>query len=62
MSESSVPDLRYSSRETHLQWNGIVIGGSLSEGGMYGFDYTPEEAQAMRAWVIHRAREDYENQ
>jgi quinohemoprotein ethanol dehydrogenase len=62
MSESSIPDLRYSNRETHLQWNEIVIGGSLSEGGMYGFDYTPEEAQAMRAWVIHRAREDYENQ
>jgi mono/diheme cytochrome c family protein len=53
----TVPDLRYASPETHLQWNGIVIGGALSSKGMPASELSPEEAQAIRAYVISRSHE-----
>jgi quinohemoprotein ethanol dehydrogenase len=53
----SVPDLRYSSKETYLQWDGIVIGGARSARGMPAFDLTASEAEAIRAWVLSRAWE-----
>jgi len=53
----TVPDLRYATQETHLQWNGIVIGGARSALGMPAFEITAEEAQAIRAYVLSRAYE-----
>jgi quinohemoprotein ethanol dehydrogenase len=51
----TVPDLRYATPETHLQWNGIVIGGARSARGMPAHDITPEEAERIRAYVLSRA-------
>ena len=51
----TVPDLRYASPETHLQWNGIVIGGARSARGMPAHEMSLEEAQAIRAWVLSEA-------
>jgi quinohemoprotein ethanol dehydrogenase len=48
----SVPDLRYAGPETHLQWDGIVIGGARSMQGMPANEITTEEAQAIRAYII----------
>jgi quinohemoprotein ethanol dehydrogenase len=53
----TVPDLRYSGKEVHLQWNGIVIGGARSDRGMPAHDLSAEEAEAIRAYVLSRARE-----
>lgn len=52
----SVPDLRYASNDTYLQWNGIVIGGARRSKGMPAFEMSTEEAEAIRAWVISRAQ------
>jgi mono/diheme cytochrome c family protein/glucose dehydrogenase len=52
----TVPDLRYATQETYLQWDGIVIGGARSAKGMPGFEkMTHEQAAALRAWVLSRA-------
>jgi len=53
----TVPDLRYATPETHLQWNGIVIGGARSARGMPAFEITTEEAEAIRAYILSRAYE-----
>jgi len=53
----TVPDLRYASKETWLQWNGIVIGGARSGRGMPQFDLSVEQADAIRAYVLSRAWE-----
>jgi len=52
----TVPDLRYSSRETYSHWNDIVIGGSLAAAGMLPRDLSPADAEAIRAYVWARAR------
>lgn len=51
------PDLRRASRPVHEQWNDIVLGGSRKSRGMPGFadKLGPEDAQAIRAYVIERA-------
>jgi len=51
----TVPDLRYASALTHLQWNGIVIGGARQQQGMPAFELSAEEAEAIRAYVLSRA-------
>jgi quinohemoprotein ethanol dehydrogenase len=51
----TVPDLRYSGQEIHLQWNGIVIGGARSDRGMPAHDLSAEESEAIRAYVLSRA-------
>lgn len=48
----SVPDLRYANASTHEAWNGIVIGGAYRSSGMPSFDLDPEEAQAIRMYVL----------
>lgn len=53
----TVPDLRYASKETYLQWVGIVIGGARSPRGMPAFKMSVEEAEAIRAWVLSQAYE-----
>lgn len=53
----TVPDLRYASPETHQQWDGIVIGGARLSKGMPAHDLSPEEAQAIRAWIISKSHE-----
>jgi len=54
-----VPDLRFMNAEKHQMWMGIVLGGLLRDKGMASFAevLTPEEAQAIQAFVIERANE-----
>ncbi|HEY5665547.1 MAG TPA: PQQ-dependent dehydrogenase, methanol/ethanol family [Gammaproteobacteria bacterium] len=56
-----IPDLRYMSAATHAEFDDIVLRGSRTERGMIGFDddVTVEEAEAIRAFVILRANEDW---
>ena len=53
----SVPDLRYADADTHGIWNGIVIGGALHANGMPSFELDPREADAIRLFVLAKARE-----
>ena len=53
----TVPDLRYATRETHLQWPGIVIGGARSARGMPAHVLSADESEAIRAYIIARAHE-----
>ena len=53
----TVPDLRYTSKDVYLQWNGIVIGGARASMGMPAFELSPQDAEAIRAWVLSRAYE-----
>jgi len=53
----TVPDLRYATPETHLQWNGIVIGGARSARGMPAHEISVEDAEAIRMYVLSRAWE-----
>lgn len=49
----TVADLRFSSAETHLIWNGIVIGGARKDMGMPGFGDMPVEAsEQIRAYIL----------
>jgi quinohemoprotein ethanol dehydrogenase len=49
----SVPDLRYSSMETHATWNGIVVGGARRANGMPGFsNLSVDEADAIRNYIL----------
>jgi len=57
----SIPNLLYMSKQRHDQWDGIVIGGMLRQLGMMPFPLTPEESQAVHAYVISLEREAYEN-
>ena len=48
-----VPDLRYMSEQTHIDFTGIVLGGSRSHKGMVGFyeTNTLEDAEAIHAYL-----------
>jgi len=48
----SVPDLRYSSAETHATWNGIVLGGARRANGMPSFAMEVEQSEAIRNYVL----------
>lgn len=53
------PDLRYSATiADKATWESIIIDGALSDQGMISFkdNYTPQEVEAMRAYVIDRAQ------
>jgi quinohemoprotein ethanol dehydrogenase len=54
-----VPDLRYMNAEKHQMWMGIVLGGLYRDKGMVSFAgvLTPQEADAIQAFVIERAHE-----
>ena len=50
-------DLRYADNNTHLNWNAIVIGGARASRGMAAFGdvLTPEDAEAIRSYVVSQA-------
>ena len=56
-----VKDVRYMTPETHAQFNAIVIDGIRKDKGMVGFAdiLTPADADAIHAYLIARANEDY---
>ncbi|MBT8065943.1 MAG: PQQ-dependent dehydrogenase, methanol/ethanol family [Gammaproteobacteria bacterium] len=58
----SVPDLRFANAETHAAWQGIVLGGALQPNGMPRFDISPDEAEAIRNYVLSRALQLRESQ
>ena len=56
-----LPDLRSSAMiGDAAAWRAIVIDGALTDNGMVGFskDLTPNDAEAIRAYVVQRANED----
>ena len=56
-----VKDLRQMTRETHAQFNDIVLKGLRVQKGMASFAnlLTVEEVEAVHAYVISRAQEDW---
>jgi quinohemoprotein ethanol dehydrogenase len=60
VSSGVIVDLRYSGAEVHESWQEIVRGGSRRHEGMANFRdlLSPEQAEAIQAYVIARARED----
>ncbi|MDH5344362.1 MAG: PQQ-dependent dehydrogenase, methanol/ethanol family [Gammaproteobacteria bacterium] len=48
----TVPDLRYANAETHLTWQGIVIGGARAANGMPAIEIPAEESEAIRSYVL----------
>ena len=59
-----LPDLRHSSKDVHAAWQAIVLGGAYQSNGMpsFGGILNAEESEAVRAYVIQRARIAYERQ
>ena len=55
-----IPDLRFSSRETHARWNDIVLGGIRADRGMASFAdvLAPADADAIHAYVIAQAHHE----
>jgi quinohemoprotein ethanol dehydrogenase len=55
-----LPDLRFSSRETHAHWNDIVLGGTRADRGMASFADVigPADAEAIQAFVIAQAHRE----
>ena len=52
----SVPDLRYSSADTHAAWHGIVIGGARRANGMPAFSHLDvEQSEAIRNYVLSKS-------
>ncbi|MEL7450837.1 MAG: PQQ-dependent dehydrogenase, methanol/ethanol family [Pseudomonadota bacterium] len=60
VSAGVLPDLRRLSQNQHAQWEDIVLNGSLAEQGMPGFssELIDSDAEAIRAYVIKRARDE----
>lgn len=60
----ATPDLRRSGAAIHEVWQSIVIDGVLASAGMVSFkDYvTPEDAEAIRQYVLAEANRVYSNQ
>jgi quinohemoprotein ethanol dehydrogenase len=56
-----IPDLRYMDSATHAEFDAIVLGGARTERGMISFagQITDDEAEAIHAFVIMRANEDW---
>src|SRR5690606_20596091 len=56
-----VKDLRMMTRETHGQFNDIVLKGIYADKGMASFAdlLTPEDVEAIHGYVIARANEDW---
>jgi mono/diheme cytochrome c family protein len=55
-----LPDLRFSSRETHARWNDIVLGGIRADRGMASFADVigPADAAAIQVYVIAQAHRE----
>jgi quinohemoprotein ethanol dehydrogenase len=58
----AIPDLRYISRETHAEFDDIVLGGVRADRGMISFAdrISAAEADAVHAFIIVRANEDWD--
>jgi mono/diheme cytochrome c family protein len=56
----SLPDLRYSTRQVHEQFEAIVLGGARATLGMPPFKdlLKPDQVKAIQAYVLSRAKED----
>lgn len=56
-----LPDLRHASAEVHAVWPDIVLKGVLLPAGMPNFAnrLKPEEAEDIRAYVLHRANQTW---
>ena len=56
-----IKDLRYMTRETHAAFNDIVLKGIRTDKGMASFAnlLKPDDAEAIHAYVISRANEDW---
>ena len=56
-----VKDLRFMTAETHAAFNEIVLGGTLVDNGMASFAdiLTPADVEAVHAYLIARANEDW---
>jgi quinohemoprotein ethanol dehydrogenase len=56
----SLPDLRYSSRQVHEQFEAIVLEGGRATLGMPSFKdlLKPDQVKALQAYVLSRASED----
>jgi quinohemoprotein ethanol dehydrogenase len=54
-----LPDLRYSTRQVHEQFEAIVLGGARATLGMPPFSdlLKPDQVKAIQAYVLSRARE-----
>ena len=59
VSGGMVPDLRYMSAQTHLEFDAIVLGGTRAEQGMASFAdlLTPEENDAIYAYIVNVSSE-----
>jgi quinohemoprotein ethanol dehydrogenase len=57
-----IPDLRYMSAETHTEFDAIVLEGARASRGMISFAdrVSAAEAEAIHAFVIARANEDWQ--
>jgi quinohemoprotein ethanol dehydrogenase len=55
-----LPDLRFSTRDTHAHWNDIVLGGIRADRGMASFAdvLAPADAAAVQAYVIAQAHHE----
>jgi quinohemoprotein ethanol dehydrogenase len=55
----AIPDLRYATRETHAQFDAIVLGGIRSDRGMppFGDQLAPGDSRALQAYVLELARD-----
>lgn len=60
VSGTLIPDLRFSTPETHEIWPEIVFKGALKEGGMPSFEglMTDAELEMVRAYVLDRAHRE----
>lgn len=58
----TMPDLRHMSAETHAQFKNILLGGIRLGNGMANFadKYDETEVEAIHAYIISRANEDWE--
>ena len=55
----SVPDLRYTKKETHSSWNAIVLDGAYFSKGMpkFGEVLTKDQAKKIQAFVVDQSRQ-----
>jgi len=61
MAGGSIPDLRYMSANTHVEWPAVVLGGSRKDKGMMPFYLylEHEDSEAIHSFVIEQARKLY---
>ena len=64
VSDGSVPDLRRLNNIWYDKFDDVVLNGMMQEAGMPGFkaDLTQAEARNVKAYVLHKANEDWEIQ